>query len=253
MKVGKLIVFAAVLGLATGAGAATVYTGTSFAWDISSPVAVGLGAVGEDLVAFQLTLVNTTGIAAKNPQAIDASPDPNNPPGNDGIQTVGGAFLHNEQDSDDFTPGLYLITPDVDTWAAGGAPSPSLLDSYWLQASPTVVSGFPLREDSIAAHLPLSSEAPQYGGASFVCGWTDGLEGIFAMGGTNTSANWDLAYLVVPCGTQIRVDVAVSGGDGVKEEFDFTFDPCGGAVIPVPAALPLGFAGLLLAMRRRVA
>jgi len=251
MKVGKLIVFAAVLGLATGAGAATVYTGTSFAWDISSPVAVGLGAVGEDLVAFQLTLVNTTGIAAKNPQAIDASPDPNSPPGQDGIQTVGGAFLHNEQKGDGF--GGYALSPSIDYWNGSGAPFASPLDSYWLQANPTVVAGFPLREDSIGTHTPLSSEVPQWGAANFVCGWTDGLEGIFAMGGTNTSANWDLAYLVVPCGTQIRVDVAVSGGDGVKEEFDFTFDPCGGAVIPVPAALPLGFAGLLLAMRRRVA
>jgi len=246
MKVGKLIVFAAVLGLATGAGAATVYTGTSFAWDISSPVAVGLGAVGEDLVAFQLTLVNTTGIAAKNPQAIDASPDPNSPPGQDGIQTVGGAFLHNEQV---YSFGAHVPSPSIDYWVIAPAPSP--LDSYWLQANPTVVAGFPMREDSIDAHTPLSSEVPHYAGTA--CGWTDGLEGIFAMGGTNTSANWDLAYLVVPCGTQIRVDVAVSGGDGVKEEFDFTFDPCGGAVIPVPAALPLGFAGLLLAMRRRVA
>jgi uncharacterized protein (TIGR03382 family) len=247
MKVGKLLVFAAVLGLTAGAGAATVHTGTNFLWDITTPAPVGSGA--ENLVAFQLTVVNTSGNPAKNPQAFDGAPDPNNPPGQTGIETPAGSLLHHEQASGGFG---HTPSPDADYWAAGPLGA-SPLDSYFLQTNPASV--FAPTEDDINLHLPLSAETPFYfpnPPYAFDCGWTDKLQGTFAMQGSNPNVYWNLAYLVVPCGTDVRVDAQVAGSDGVKEDFDFTFTvSC--APIPVPAALPLGFAGLLLAIRRRVA
>ena len=250
MKVGKLIVFAAVLGLATGAGAATVNTGTNFAWDISSLAPVGDPLVSPpDLVAFQLTLVNISGDSNKNPQAFDGGGDPNDPVGErTGISTPGGAFLHNEQAIAGFS---HIASPDIDAWTVTiGAPGGSALDSYFL--SPNMAVVFATAEDDVKLHQPYSPEIPVYAAYNMRCGWAPSLQGTFSLKGVNASPNWNLAYLVVPCGTQIRVDAEVSGGDGVKEQFDFTFNAvCD--IIPVPAALPLGFAGLLLAIRRRVA
>ena len=246
MKVGKLLVFAAVLGLATGAGAATVSPlGGNFVWDISTPAWVGDGSEG--LVAFQLTVVNVSGIAVKNPQAFDGAPDPNNPPGQDGIQ-ADGRGLHEEQSISGFG---HTISPDIDYWTGSGAPAPSTVDSYFLQPDPASVFG--ATEDQIQVNLPYSAEAGDYGAFGFRSGWSADMTGTFSMKGTNPNNYWDLAYLVVPCGTNIRIDAQVAGADGVKEDFDFTFAVTTGACIPVPAALPFGFVGLLLAIRRRFA
>jgi hypothetical protein len=244
MKVGKLLVLAAVLGLATGAGAATVFTGTNFAWDISTPTPVGTGA--ESLVAFTLTLVNTSGNPAKNPQAFDGAPDPNNPPGQSGISTVGN-LLHNEQ-----LPSFgsnHTTTPSATQWASWGL-TPSSVDTRFLDLNDAMAIVFSPSEDNIGLNLPYSAEPGDYAGFGFRTGWSDVLTGTVSLKGQNPNPTWNMAYIVVPCNTVVRIDAQVAGGDGVKEDFDFEF-PVACEVIPVPAALPLGFVGLLMAIRRR--
>ena len=210
MKVGKLLIFAAVLGLATGAGAATVATGTDFAWDITTPAPVGTGA--ENLVAIQLTLVNTSGNPAKNPQAFDGAPDPNNPPGQSGITTVGGALLHNEQLP---TFGInHTITPSAQFWSDNGI-APSSVDTRFLDLETALAMVFAPNEQNIGLNPP-SAEPGDYAGYGFNTGWSENLTGTISLKGQNPNPTWNVAYIVVPCNTIVRVDAQVAGGDGVR-------------------------------------
>jgi hypothetical protein len=240
MKVSRLLVLAAVFGLATSAGGATVFpvhTGTDFQWSMVDCGPVGTGA--ESLIGFILRVTNISGSSAKNPQAFDGHPDPNNPPGQTGITTPGGDGLHNEQ----YVTKAYTVTPSLTIWNVTWGIPASPIDSYFNLLDANLASVFAPSEPP--AVTP-SAEPPFYAGDW--TGFNNALQGTFGLKGTNPSADWDLAYLVVPVGTPIRVDCQVSGADGVKEDFDFIFP---GVCIPTPAALPFGFAGLLFLVRRR--
>jgi hypothetical protein len=239
MKVGKLLVLAAVLGLASGASAAVVHTGTDFEWSIENCAPVGDGS--ESLIGFILRVTNISGNSAKNPQAFDGHPDPNNPPGQSGITTPGGELLHNEQ----YVTKAYTVTPSLTIWNVTWGIPASPIDTYFNLLDASLASVFAPSEPD--ATTP-SAEAPFYAGDW--TGFNNALQGTFGLKGTNPSPDWDLAHIVVPDGTAVRVDAQVAGADGVKEDFDFVFQAtC--FVIPTPAALPLGFAGLLLSIRRR--
>ena len=241
MKVGKLLVFAAILSLATGASAAVVNTGVDFEWSVENCTAVGDGSEG--LIGFTLRVTNISGLSAKNPQAFDGAPDPNNPPGQSGITTPAGDLLHNEQ----YVTKAYTVTPSLTIWNVTWGIPASPIDSYFNLLDASLASVFAPAEP--AAATP-SAEASFYAGDW--TGFNNQLTGTFGLKGTNASATWDLAYLAVPDGTTVRVDAQIAGADGVKEDFDFTFvATCGAPPIPLPAALPLGFAGLLFATRRR--
>jgi uncharacterized protein (TIGR03382 family) len=239
MKFGKFLVIAAILGLAAGASAqvpvfgppTTVHTGGIFDWVVTSgPTPVGDGS--ENLVAMVLSIVNNTGNAGNNPQAIDAKAS--------GYAGING-LLHSE-----YSLALATLTPDnTDAFADG-------IDTHFLLA------GVPHAFDS-ATGAP--QEDPPAGGPSAEAPLTGGTLGGLADTdfGTNLTATmtltgaagpqWDLAQIVTPWNSPVFVQMQVATSQGVKDTVaEFTFVP---EIIPTPAALPMGLMGLALLRRRR--
>ena len=229
MKYGKCLVVAAVLGMTVSAGAqTTVINSGIFSWVISNPYSVGDGSEG--LIAFVLSVVNTTGDPANNPQAFDSKAS--------GFGGITAAALHQE-----YSPGAAISTPVNNTGIA------SVIDTHFL------LGGVPHAFDSGTGapqenYLTNSAEAPATGGALAAFAETsfgNQLTGTFTLTGA-VGDTMDVAHIVVPNGATVSVHGQVDSTLGEKDPVDnFSFTV---AVIPTPGALPLGVAGLALIRRR---
>lgn len=194
---------------------ATIYSGANLELRVSDPIEVGT----TPLEAITITAVGANGVI---------------PSGFDGSFTTTGNALHQL-----WQFGGYLKTPTTSINA--GDPIPLNLDSHFLVDSNNILPITPPDENRIIA---TSLEDSVRGG------FGNSLSGTFSLQHP-TSTNWDIAYLVVPKGTQINFNFKIGfTTTGIpKEQVVSSY-----TVVPEPSVIALitfGCIALLIPLWRR--
>jgi hypothetical protein len=209
--------FAAVVFSVSCARGAVIFSGVNFDVQVSNPVEVGV----TPLEAITISVVGKNGLL---PSAFDGTRL-----GGTGITSTGNA-LHQIWEFG------ALATPTL-TLAVGGIPQN--LDSHFLVTNDKIIAQTAPNENRIA----LSTAENAYGG------FGNSLNGVFSLTGSTFSSTWDLAYLVVPQGSQLNFNFTVANAGSIKEQISASY-----VVTPEPgmmALLAAGCAGMLMLFRRR--
>jgi MYXO-CTERM domain-containing protein len=244
MKMGaKFLAAAAVLGLAGFAQAASISV-----VDKGNPDTTGIGgAVHAEYQVYQFTAAKTT--EAKNLNAVDIT-----------VVSTSGEIHQIWGETTVFGSKTYTMSPKVGNITD---PPQSLADSYFMESKfslnvvphnenmTSIVNG---ANGTVSYSGPPSTIDPEVTGFGFQGGFGSTFEFVGAVPTGSELASYTLYQLVIPdtlAGT-ITVHIEVTSPTSAIYAAEFVF---GGAppVIPVPAAYPLGLAGLglLAALRRR--
>jgi hypothetical protein len=190
----------------------TIYTGTNFNIQVSTPVDVGT----TPLKAITLTAIGKNGAL---PSAF----------GGTGISTIGNA-LHQIYE------GNFVPTPTTTLIVPGSIPEN--LDTHFLVDTNNIIAITAPNEN----RNTLSAVENAFGGFGNV------LNGVFTLKGTPTSSTWDMAYLVVPDGAQLNFNFSVSADGYSPELVNTSYTVPEPSAIALLAA---GCIGLLFPIRRR--
>jgi hypothetical protein len=207
----------------------TIYYGTNFDLQISSPIDVG---VTLPLEAITLTAVGKNGAT---PYAFDGI-------SNDctGITTPTSPALYQiMQPYTNIFGTSYYSTPTNTLMTPGSIPQSR--DTHFLIDNGTiiVINGHNPTEDGISTAT--LQEYPY-------SGYDSSLNGLFTLTGTGWSTSWNFAYLVAPTGTQVKLDFYISTDVGSPELVNYIY------TVPEPgtiALLAIGCAGLFISAWRQ--
>ena len=236
----KLAVTMLIVGLVAGAADAdmVVFSGATYDVSISDPVAVGDGS--ESLLAFTLTVTNTTGDPGFDVSAFDGGdiwpPDPPPAP-QEPKSTYGGimGILHQHYSA--------TFDPPPEATSLLGSQYSTAIDTHFLFTTPQLISvAYPAEDVSLAPSAEAtdaSSPYDQFADTDF----GEWLRGVFA---ATAAPTMDLAYIVVPDGSVVTLDFFMSGREG--GEYIGTSFP---VPVPEPASMSLLALGGLALLRRR--
>ena len=190
--------------LVSSASASTVYLGTNFLVNASTPVPVGI-----NLQAVTLTAVGLNGALPNSFDGITG--------GLTGITTLGNSLHQVWEFGASPTPTNTLIVP------ANSIFQP--IDTHFLVNNASIIS-----LSAPSENRPVT-DVTEHG----LAGYGKSLTGIFALTGAPAST-WDFAYLVTPLGATINLDFRLGDGGGQlpSELVSMSF-----AVVPEPASLVL--------------
>ena len=218
---------AAVL-LAAGAAHAdtVVFNGATYDVSMSDPVPVGDGS--ESLLAFTLTVINTTGDSGYDATAFDGSDF-----GNTGITGT----LHQHYSAVFDPPPTATATLDSTSYATA-------IDTHFLfMLADLLVVEAPREDVSLATSAEATDAGVPFDGFADT-DFGEFLTGIFAVDG---APSLPLAYIVVPTDSVVTLNFFISGTSG-GEQIDTSFS----GPVPEPASMSLlALGGLALLKRRR--
>lgn len=213
------------------AQATTIYSGSSFQVEVTSPVPVGTTAL--NLVAFELKAI---GLAGVKPNSFDSA---NEGSGGSGITTT-GSLLHQVWEFGSVqTPTETLNVADS---------IPMDLDTHFLlEDSDLLTLSDPDEEVPDGAGLVLYPAPLEHEHAGF----RHELTGTFVLKPGLEDTEWNFAQIVVPVGTEVFFDFSVAADGVAAERINTSF-----TAVPEPGTLLLGVAGavmMLFSTRRREA